>query len=97
MFLDFGSNSVLERVAFGLKYVLHRVRVSQCRPSGVVQNPAGRLPREMPLDKFSSRRRASNFILDSSANQMINGRSLRHPYTLSLSNCYSQIILLLKG
>ncbi len=25
--------SVLKRVAFGLKCVLHRVRVSQCRPS----------------------------------------------------------------
>ena len=42
--MDFGSNSVLERVAFDLKCVLHRVRVSQCRPSRVVQNPTGRPP-----------------------------------------------------
>ena len=28
--MGFSSNSGLERVAFGLKCVLHRVRVSQC-------------------------------------------------------------------
>ncbi len=42
--MDFGSNSVLERVGFGLKCVQHRVRVSQCRPSRVIQNPAERPP-----------------------------------------------------
>ncbi len=42
--MDFGTNSVLERVAFGLKCVLHRVRVSQCRPSRVIQNPAEQPP-----------------------------------------------------
>ena len=31
--MDFGSNSVLEMEVFGLKWVLHRVRVPQCRPS----------------------------------------------------------------
>ena len=43
--MDFGANSVLERVAFGSKCVLHRVRVSQCRPSRVIQNPAEQPPR----------------------------------------------------
>ena len=42
--MDFGSNSVLERAVFGLKCVLHRVRVSQCRPSRVIQNPAEQPP-----------------------------------------------------
>ena len=42
--MDFGSNSVLERVVFGLKCVLHRVRVSQCRPSRVIQNPTEQPP-----------------------------------------------------
>ncbi len=40
----FGSNSVLERVVFGLKCVLHRVRVSECRPSRVIQNLAEHIP-----------------------------------------------------
>ncbi len=36
--MDFDANTVLERVAFGTKCVLHRVRVSQCFPSRVIQN-----------------------------------------------------------
>ncbi len=38
--MDFGSNFVLdlERVVFGLKCVLHRVRVLECRPSRAIQN-----------------------------------------------------------
>ena len=35
--LDFASKSVLERVGFGLKYVLHRVWVSWCCTSMVIQ------------------------------------------------------------
>ncbi len=42
--MDFGTNSELERVAFGSKCVLHRVRVSQCRPSRVIQNSAEQPP-----------------------------------------------------
>ncbi len=42
--MNFGTNSVLERVVFGLKCVLHRVRVSQCRPSRVIQNPVEQPP-----------------------------------------------------
>ncbi len=42
--MDFGKNSALERVEFGSKCVLHRVRVSQCRPSRVIQNPAEQPP-----------------------------------------------------
>ncbi len=42
--MDFGSNSVLERVAFGLKCVLYRVRVLKCRPSRIIQNLAERPP-----------------------------------------------------
>ncbi len=47
--MDFGSNYVLERVLFGLKCVLHWVRVSWCRPSRVIQNPAEQPPRGLPL------------------------------------------------
>ena len=42
--MDFGSNSVLERVAFGLKCVLHRVGMSQCCPSRVIKNTAEQPP-----------------------------------------------------
>ncbi len=43
--MDFGSNSVLERVGFGLKCVLHiGVRVPWCCHSRVIQNPAERTP-----------------------------------------------------
>ena len=47
--MDFGSNSVLESVAFGLKCVLHRVRVSKCLPSRVIQNPAEQPPPQVFL------------------------------------------------
>ncbi len=35
-------------IVFGLKCVLHRVRVSRCHPSRAIQNPAEQLPGPLP-------------------------------------------------
>ena len=51
--MDFGANSVLERVAFGSKFLLYRVRVSQCRPSRVIKNPAEQPPLASEISETS--------------------------------------------